>query len=630
MSELNKTPSNNQDSSKQPCNTPKQGNPQNSHSEQDAWQNISTLQNPIKPSGAEKNKTESKFLRGQVKEELQDASKGDVSNATYELLKFHGSYFGYNRDTATERKKAKLEKEFEFMLRLRVPAGKINAKQYLALDEMADAYANSTIRLTTRETIQYHCIVKESMIPLVQGINKVNLSTRSACGDVVRNLMASPAPHKSIKYRKMWEDTLQITKFCQPRTESFADIFLNGEDVSTQVFDGINVPEPTNSSNDSVDGTDKEPLYGSLYLPRKFKICVTIPEDNSMDMLTHDLGLLQIWEGEELKGYNILIGGGMGMNHNQPKTYPRLATPIGFVQPQDMLKAVEAVVKMQRDWGDRGNRKHARLKYLVEEKGIDWSIASFKQYFKNAGGGEVKPAIEGIKYEIPDYMGWHKQQAEDGEHRGQYFLGIPIPSGRILNSDASDIVLYPYKQAPHTERHAIPNIRAALKELATKYGKDMVITADQNIIIADIEEKERADFESILRSHNVKLREDISNIDRYMMACVALPTCGKALAEAERVREPLMREFEEITKKYGLENERIAIRITGCPNGCARPYIGDIGIVGRTPGHYAIYAGGDFLGTKLSEKIADKIPQAEVVKTLEPFFQQYAERVKAG
>ncbi|MCH2038657.1 MAG: hypothetical protein MK137_08720, partial [Rickettsiales bacterium] len=291
-----------------------------------------------KPSKAEIIKDESQFLKGIVSEELDDRSSPYVSDASYELLKFHGSYQGYDRDTATERKKAGLEKEWEFMVRMVCPSGFLTAEQYVALDEIAGKYANGTLRVTTRQTFQFHCIVKENMKAHIKAINDALLTTLGGCGDVVRNVMGAPAPIKNKKYERLLEDARAIAKFCRPQTTAYHEIWVDGKNVA---------------SNRDGDAKDVEPLYGKFYMPRKFKIAVALPEDNTVDAFTHDLAFFAMYEGDELKGYNVCIGGGLGMTHNKPATYPRLATPVMFIAPDDLLKATEAVVKLQRDHGDR-------------------------------------------------------------------------------------------------------------------------------------------------------------------------------------------------------------------------------------------------------------------------------------
>jgi sulfite reductase (ferredoxin) len=530
-----------------------------------------------KLSHVEQVKDESIYLKGKVAEELADGT-GFVSDDTYELLKFHGSYFGYDRDTATERKKAGLEKQWEFMLRMKAAGGRITAAQYLALDGICEKYANGTLRITTRETFQFHCIVKENLKPHIAAINELLLTTLGGCGDVVRNVMCSPAPIKDVVHERLFADADLISCHTLPKTTAYHELWLDGENVAR-------IP----------NNEDYEPLYKKHYLPRKFKIGIGVPEDNSVDLLTHDLAIIQIWQGGKLAGYNLLLGGGLGMTHNKPETYPRLATPIAFVEPQDLLRGVDAVVGLHRDFGDRTNRKHARLKYVVEENGIAWTRENLEKLF-GSKMADPKPMGE---FKVVDHMGWHAQ----GD--GKFYLGIPVSSGRIGDNGAE-------------------KYRSAFRVILAKYGFNIVLTADQNIIFCDVEEGQKADIEAILKAHNVPLVESITKVNRDLLACVALPTCGKALAEAERVRDPLLAEIEKVMAKNNVLEEKIAIRIAGCPNGCSRPYVGDIGIVGRMPGHYAIFIGGDFEGTRLNTKILDRVPYENMPEVLDILFAKYA------
>lgn len=547
-----------------------------------------------KRSKQEGIKLESGYLKGNIAEELADTSTPEVSDATYELLKFHGSYFGYDRDTATERKKAGLEKEFEFMVRMKCPGGRLNAAQYVALDALAEKYANGTLRITTRETFQFHCIKKTGMKPLISDINRLLLSTIAGCGDITRNIMTCPAPVKDNIHAKLEEDTFLLARHCAPKTDSYWEVWMDGEKVHDYPFN----PTPNETG-------EAEPLYGPTYMPRKFKIGIITPEDNCIDVLSHDLAILSLFNGQgnkqEHAGYNFALGGGMGMKHNAPKTYPRVATPIMYVPPELFIPATEAVIKLQRDHGDRADRQHARLKYLVQEKGIAWTRETLEGYL---GRTMDDPRPMG-KFVVEEHTGWHEQ----GD--GKWFLGVPISSGRIV--DRGDEA-----------------IRTGLRAVILEYGMDLRLTADQNIILCDIEPGEKQAVEQKLRGYGIKLREDITPAYRNMLACVAYPTCGKALAEAERVKLPMLADIEKAMERHGVLNDHVAIRLAGCPNGCSRPYGGDIGIVGRTPGHYALYIGGDFEGTRLNEKVFDKVPYEAVSEALDPMFALWKDKRESG
>lgn len=514
-----------------------------------------------KLSSQEKIKDESIYLKGNLAEELADGNDF-VSDESYELLKFHGSYQGYDRDTATVRKKAGLDKEWEFMVRMTCPGGKLEADQYLGLDKICDEYANGTLRITTRETFQFHSIIKKNLKKHIAKLNDLLISCLGGCGDVVRNVVCSNAPINDVVHKRLLEDAIAVAKFTKPKTSAYHEIWLDGENLAR-----------------TDENEDLEPLYGKHYMPRKFKIGFAVPMDNSVDVLANDLAFVLIFEGEKLKGYNVCLGGGMGVTHNKPETYPRIATPIAFVGADDLIKATEAVIKLQRDHGDRTNRKHARLKYVVQENGIAWTRKTLEEYF----GSKMQDPVPVDKYVVVDHMGWHDQKD------GKFYYGLPVSSGRIVDRGGE-------------------KIKTAIRQVVEKYKCSLRLTADQNLLFCDISPSDKDGLEAILKQNGVKLIGDITKLYRNTISCVALPTCGKALAEAERIKLPIVAEFEEILEKYNILNEKLAFRIAGCPNGCSRPYSGDIAIVGRMPDHYALYIGGDFEGTRLNSKIIDRVP----------------------
>ncbi len=525
-----------------------------------------------KLSAQEGYKRESRYLRGNIKQELDDHSSLQVSDETYELLKFHGSYFGYNRDTQTERKKAGLEKEWEFMLRMKCPGGKLKASQYLALDRICDQFANGTLRITTRQTFQFHNILKPGMRPMVRAIIEQELSTLGGCGDVNRNVLTCPAPFKDVQHSIMQDTADRLASHFAPRSGAYLEVWMDEE---KQEF----------GTNEEI-----EPIYKDVYMPRKFKMAINEPHDNCVDIMTNDLALMPMFGNNALQGWNIAVGGGLGMNHNQPDTYPRVATMLGSVAPEDVIAASQSIVELQRDHGDRSNRKHARLKYVVEENGIDWTRETAEKYF----GKSFKPAIPFPKWGVEDHLGWFEQ----GD--GKWFLGLFVSSGRVKD-----------------------NYREGIREVVKTYGMDLRLTADQNIIFCDIETAEKENVEKILKRYEIRLRPEITEIDRWAIACVALPTCGKALTDAERIRDPLIKEIEKVMEKNDVLDEKITFRIAGCPNGCPRPYIGDFSIVGRMPGHYKLFVGGDFEGTRLGADIFDKVPLEDVPAALDPMFALY-------
>jgi sulfite reductase (ferredoxin) len=529
-------------------------------------------------SKAEAVKQQSRRLRGHIARDLSDTS-APFDKEGYALLKFHGVYQGYDRDSATELKQRGESKHWQFMVRVRIPGGRLTASQYLALDALADRYANGSLRVTTRQSIQFHGVMKAGLKAAIAEVNAALLTTLAACGDVVRTVTTVPAPIRDAVHGRLEADVRQLSSYLLPRTRGYHEIWVEG--APWRQDEGV-AEEP-------------DPLYGDRYLPRKFKIGLAIPEDNTIDVLTNDLAIVALFDGERLAGYNFLLGGGHGMTHNNPKTYPRLATPVAFVAPEDLLEAAAAVVRLYRDHGDRGNRRHARLKYVIAENGEAWARDRLSEYL----GKALEPCRTMPAFQVPDHLGWHEQ----GD--GKLYLGIPVPSGRIADGPQS-------------------RIRTALREIVERSGCDPILMPGQDILLSEIRPKDRDAIEDLLRGHSVRLAEDLTPAERWALACPALPTCGLALTEAERVRGDIVSTIEARLRHYGLEGERISIRITGCPNGCARPYTGDIGIVGRMPGYYSLYVGGDFAGTRLNTAIADKVALGEIAEVLDPLFALYA------
>ncbi|MFK7839055.1 MAG: NADPH-dependent assimilatory sulfite reductase hemoprotein subunit [Bdellovibrionales bacterium] len=532
-------------------------------------------------SHVEHVKIASRGLRGDIAETIADDSVVKFHDDDEQLTKFHGFYQGYNRDTATARKKEGLDKEWEMMLRAKLPGGRITAKQYLALDALADKFSNGTLRVTSRQGIQFHNVMKGDIHALVNEINQAMLTTLGGCGDVVRNVMAVPSPLKIPAYQEIEKTAQIISDETLPITTGYHEIFVSGKKY-----------EPIkDETKDQVD-----PLYGDKWMPRKFKIAIAVPEDNTVDALTNDVGLIALYDDNGVQGYNMYIGGGFGMKHNKATTYPRVATPLGYVDKGEVVDACKAVIKFQRDHGDRGDRQHARLKYVVEEQGQDFAQEKIEEYF----GKTFDPIKDFGKLEVKDHLGWQDQ----GD--GNLYIGVPVTSGRIKNSDEG-------------------NVRNAFREISEKFDKPMILMPTEDVIFCDIAESEKEDITQILRRHKVELAEDHLPVELWAMSCVALPTCGKALTEGERARVPIISTVSETMKKYGLEQERLAVRITGCPNGCSRPYVGDIGIVGRAPNIYAMYIGGDFEGTRLNHKVADMVKIEEIGNFLDPFFAAFKE-----
>jgi sulfite reductase (ferredoxin) len=530
-------------------------------------------------STAEAVKQQSRQLRGHIARDLADTAN-PFDKKGYALLKFHGVYQGYDRDSATELKQRGESKIWQFMVRVRIPGGRLTAQQYLDLDAIAGNWADGSLRITTRQSIQFHGVVKAGLKAAIAEVNRSLLTTLAACGDVVRTVTTVPAPIRDIAHDRLESDARRLSAHLLPATRAYHEIWVDGEKWQDEAAASSEMPDP---------------LYGDRYLPRKFKVGLAIPEDNTIDVLTNDLAIVAVWEDGQLAGYDFLLGGGHGMTHNNPKTYPRLATPVAFVEPDDLLDAAAAVVKLHRDWGDRANRRHARLKYIVAERGDDWARERLSEYL----GKDLEPARSLPAFAVPDHLGWHEQ----GD--GKLYLGIPVASGRIADRTGS-------------------RTRTALRAIVAEFGADPILMPSQDIILSNIRPEHRDAIEAMLRAHRLPLAGDLLPAERWALACPALPTCGLALTEAERVRDDVVSQIQQRLVQNRLGHERISIRITGCPNGCARPYTGDIGIVGRMPGYYALYVGGDFAGTRLNMALVDKVALDAIGTTLDPLFALFA------
>ena len=530
-------------------------------------------------SKTEQIKTDSDYLAGKIASELQNSNPYFEENEV-QLLKFHGTYQQYNRDTATELKQKGLEKEFYFMIRTKIPAGLLTSKQYIEMDDLTNEFSDPSLRITTRQTIQFHGVLKGNLKKIINTVSTMLLSTYGACGDVVRNVTTIAAPINDQIHNQLRQDALKISSHFLPSSTSYGQIWINGDKYEYS------------------DKEKKEPIYGKTYLPRKFKIGITIPEDNSVDVLTNDIAIFLIFKNNQILGYNIAIGGGLGMTHNKPETFPYLAKPLLFCNPSDLIQVLEEIVKIQRDYGDRKNRKHARLKYLVAEEGTKW----FKRLIEYKLNKNFDNPLKLNNLKVIDHLGWHQQ----GD--GKWYIGIFISSGRIIDNQNK-------------------KIKTGLRNIIKKFNPSVTLSTDQNIILGNINEKDRNIIDQLLKQYSI-VKKKISKVDRWFLACPALPTCGLALSEAERVRDEIIRRVEEILLKHNLQDEKFSIRITGCPNGCARPYAGDIGIVGRAPNLYALYSGGDFEGTRLNKKILDKVSYQDLTQALEQIFLLFKDQRK--
>jgi sulfite reductase (ferredoxin) len=536
-------------------------------------------------SKAEAIKQQSRQLRGTLAKDLADTAT-PFDKAGYSLLKFHGIYQGYDRDSATERKQRGDDKIWQLMVRVRIPGGRLTADQYLALDELAGTHANGSLRITTRQSIQFHGVLKSHLKAAIAEINGALLTTLAACGDVVRTVTTVPAPIRDRVHDRLESDARRLSTHLLPKTGAYHEIWVDGEKVTP---------------GETTEEEPVDPLYGERYLPRKFKIGLAIPEDNTIDVLTNDLAIVALLEGETLLGYNFLLGGGHGTTHNKPETYARLATPVAFIEPDDLLVAAAAVVRLHRDHGDRGNRRHARLKYVIAERGEEWA----RERLSEDLGKLLAPCRAMPDFTVPDHLGWHEQ----GD--GKLYLGVPVESGRIADGERT-------------------RIRTALRKIVARFRVDPILMPSQDIILSEIAPADRAAITAVLRRHGVRLAEELLPVERWALACPALPSCGLALTEAERVQGDIVGAIAARLRRWGLERERLSIRITGCPNGCARPYTGDIGIVGRVPGSYTLYVGGDFAGTRLNEAIAERLGIAGIAEALDPLFALFASSRAAG
>jgi sulfite reductase (NADPH) hemoprotein beta-component len=552
-----------------------------------------------KRSKNERLKEESRYLRGTIAEGLTRVETGAIVEEDTQLLKFHGSYMQDDRDVRGERSKKKLEKAYIFMVRLRIPGGLVTPQQWLALDRVAGVYANGTLRITTRATFQYHGIIKSNLKRAMQGINAAGIDTKAACGDVNRGVMSVANPYLSKAHREAYERAKDVSDYLVPRTGAYHEIWLDGQQV-----DADGKPLKTRDAKD-----DKEPIYGAHYLPRKFKIVFAVPPDNDIDVFAHDLGFIAIVEKGRIVGWNLSVGGGMGMTHGDPKTFPRTGDLMGFCSPDQVREVAETVVSVQRDWGDRENRAHARLKYTIEDRGLD----AFRAEVERRLGyklGEPRP------FEFTstgDVIGWRETDTRDTAKKGaakRWHLTLFVENGRIKDRPGS-------------------TLRTALREIAELGNVDFVLTANQNVIIANATAKTKTAIEKILAANGVTATAS-SGLKRNSMACVALPTCGLALAESERFLPEVISALEDVLDKAGLKDDDIVIRMTGCPNGCARPYLAEIGLVGRNPGLYNLYLGAAFNGSRLNKLYAEDVNKEGIVRLLEPIIEHYANERQEG
>jgi len=520
-------------------------------------------------------KDRSRQLRGSIAEGLADPVTGAISEADTKLLKFHGSYQQDDRDLRDERRRQKLEPLYSFMLRARLPGGVVTPAQWRVFDRLARDYASSGLRITTRQTFQWHGILKGHLKPTIAAINHAMASTIAACGDVLRNVVSTPLPVQSAAHAEAYAWAAKLSEELAPKTTAYHELWLDGEKL-------VGEPEP-------------EPLYGRTYLPRKFKIGLAIPPLNDIDVFAQDLGLIAIDEGGKLAGFNLAIGGGMGATHGDPTTYPRLAEVIGFVTPRQLRAAAEQIIAIQRDWGDRGERRHARLKYTLDRRGTD----AFKAELERRLGFALQPARAYRFEHNGDRYGW--LQGEDG----RWHLTLHIESGRLVDRGEQRLL-------------------TGMRELANVHTGDFRLTCNQNVIVANVDAADRERIDGIVAAHGLDGYRRQSAIRRHAIACVALPTCGLAMAESERYLPTILDRLEAQLARHGLLDAPILLRLSGCPNGCSRPYLGEIALVGRAPGRYDLRLGADFAGQRLNRPYRENVDEAAILDALDPLFARYA------
>jgi sulfite reductase (NADPH) hemoprotein beta-component len=532
---------------------------------------------PVKLTHNEEIKAAIPTIAGTIAATIADEGVDHFSHDDYEFLKFHGSYQQDDRDLR------KTGKKYIMMIRSRVPGGVMSSNQWKTFDKLASTYGNNTLRITTRQTIQFHGVVKNNLRAVVKGINECLLSTLAACGDVSRNVLAPPTPAYTKAREQVFADCQKIAMMLAPKTKAYHSIWIDGVQLNLE---------------DEANKNFADPLYGKTYLPRKFKVAFAIPPVNDIDVFTNDVGLIAIVENEKLVGYNLAIGGGMGRSHGNVQTYPRLADVLGFFPADKVVEITKAVLTIHRDFGDRTDRKHARLKYVIEERGADWARTEVEKR-----AGLKLEAAKPYKFTtMGDLYDWNK--AADGK----WFFTLFVETGRV--KDAQKI---------------------ALREIAEQFPNiEFRLSANQNMILANVAESEKAAINSLFALHGVKTENQTSLLHAASMACPALPTCGLALAESERMLPGLIDRIEKLCGDLGLGGEEIIIRSTGCPNGCARPYMAEIAFVGKAPGRYQVWLGGDVSGTRLNRVWRDVVKDPDIENELRPVLVRFVKERNSG
>ncbi|MEG5062077.1 sulfite reductase, ferredoxin dependent [Microcoleus sp. B3-A4] len=548
-----------------------------------------------KPSKSEGLKERSNYLREPVATELLQETTHFTEDGI-QILKFHGSYQQDNRDNRVKGQ----EKDYQFMLRTRNPGGFTPPQLYLALDQLSEEYGNQTIRVTTRQGFQLHGVLKKNLKAVFSSIIKNMGSTLGACGDLNRNIMAPPAPYKNRpEYKYALQYASNVADLLTPQTGAYYEIWLDGEKaVSAEEDPAVKAARQKNGNGTIFSDDKEEPIYGSHYMPRKFKCSVTVPGDNSIDLYSQDLSLVVITnEAGELQGFDVFAGGGLGRTHNKEETFARVADEICYVAKDDVYDLVKAIVATQRDFGDRTDRRHARLKYLINDKGVQWFREKVAEYF-----GKPLEAFKPLpEWKYFDFLGWHEQ----GD--GKLFVGISVDNGRIKDEGSFQL-------------------KTALREIVQKYNLPVLATPHQNVLIYDISPDIKEEIQGILDRCGIQRETAIDPLVRYGMACPAMPTCGLAITESERVMPSILERIRALLTKVGLEDEHLVVRMTGCPNGCARPYMAELGFVGSSPESYQIWLGGSPEQTRLAKPIEEKLHVKDFEAFLEPIFVYFKQK----
>jgi sulfite reductase (NADPH) hemoprotein beta-component len=527
-------------------------------------------------SPVERIKAASRRLRGTLAEGLLDPVTGSIADDDTQLIKFHGSYQQDDRDLRDERRLQKLEPSYQFMIRTRLPGGVVTPQQWLRLDAIAMSYANGTLRLTTRQAFQFHGVIKRELKATLRALNAVLIDTVAACGDVNRNVVVAANPLESRAHAAVYDSARRLSEHLMPKTRAYYEIWLDEKQVAGS-------------------GQEDEPIYGPTYLPRKFKIAFAVPPVNDVDVFSNDIGFIAVIEDGSLRGFNVAAGGGLGATHGDAKTYPRLADLLGFIAPDQVIAVAEAIVTTQRDFGDRTDRKHARLKYTIDTRGVEW----FKTEIERRAGLTFAP-VRTFRFDRNgDRFGW--TEGEDGRQH----LTLRIESGRIGDRDGVWLL-------------------KGLREIARLHHGEFRLTPNQNLVIANVAPTEHAQIDALVTAHGLDTYRQSTPLRLNTLACVALPTCGQAMAEAERYLPDLLPKLQAQLDHHGLHDAPINLRISGCPNGCSRPYLGEIALVGKAPGRYNLMLGADAIGQRLNVLYRENIDEAEILAVLDPLFARYA------